>query len=150
MATIEMNMVINAPVEKVFSFVNDPNRHHEWVSGIVSLNVTPGKTGRIGEVWTMTYAWGPMRSKMKSTVLECEQNKRIVWEMSGGMFEGKEVQLYESAGPNATRNIYRNEFRLKGIMGIFGPLMVPMMKRSFRRGANNMKRICEAEAGRSA
>ncbi len=146
MATIEMNMVINAPVGKVFSFVNDAKRHHEMVPGIVKLEVTPGKAGRIGEVWTMTFAMGPMRSKGKGTVLECEENKKIVWQISGGMMEAKEVQLYEAAGTNGTRYIYRNEFRLKGFMRILGPLMVGMMRKSFRRAADNMKRICEAEA----
>ena len=150
MAVIEMNVVINAPVDKVFSFVNDSKRHREWVPGIVSLEVTPGKPGRVGEVWTMTYAMGPMRTQMKSTILECEENKKIVWAISGGMMEAKEVQLYEPVGPNATRNIFRNEFRLKGLMGILGPLMVPMMKRGFRRGSDNMKRICEAEAKSTA
>lgn len=146
MAVIEMNTVINAPVGQVFSFINDPKRHHEFVPGIVSVEVTPGKAGRVGEVWTMTYATGPMRSKMKATVLECEENKRIVWEIAGGMMEGKEVQLYEPVGANATRQIYRNEFRLKGFMGILGPLMVPMVKSGFRRGGQTIKRICEAEA----
>ena len=150
MAVIEMNTVINAPISQVFSFVNDPKRHHEFVPGIVGLDVTPGKAGRVGEVWTMTYAMGPTRSKMKATVLECEENKKIVWAISGGMMEGKEVQLYEPVGQNATRHIYRNEFRLKGFMGILGPLMVPMMKSGFRRGGENIKRICEAEAKKPA
>jgi ribosome-associated toxin RatA of RatAB toxin-antitoxin module len=149
MAVIEMNTVINAPVGQVFSFVNDAKRHHEFVPGIVRTDVTPGNAGRVGEVWTMTYVWGPMRSKTKATVVECEENKRIVWEVSGGMMEGKEVQIYEPLEGNATRNIYRNEFRLKGLMGILGPLMVPMMKRSFRRSGDKMKRICEAEAKKS-
>ena len=146
MAVIEMNMVINAPIGQVFSFIDDPKRHHEWIPGIVGLEVTPGKAGRVGEVWTMTYAMGPTRSKMKATVLEFEVNKKIVWAISGGMMEGKEVQLYEPAGQNATRYIYRNEFRLKGFMRILGPLMAPMMKSSFRRAGVKMKRICEAEA----
>jgi carbon monoxide dehydrogenase subunit G len=143
---MEMTTVINAPVNQVFSFVNDAKRHHEWIPGIVHLEVTPGKPDRTEEIWTMTYAMGPMRSRAKATVVECEENKKIVWEMSGGMMEGKEVQTYESAGPNITRHIYRNEFRLKGLMGILGPLMVPMVKRNFRRAASNMKRICETEA----
>lgn len=150
MTIIEMNTVINAPVGQVFSFVNDGKRHHEMVPGIVKLEVTPGKGNRTGEVWTMTYAMGPMRSKTKATVVECEENKRIVWEISGGMMEGREVQTYEPMGANATRHIYLNEFRLKGLMGVLEPLMAPMIKRGFRRGADNMKRICEAEAGKSA
>ena len=150
MAVIEMNAVINAPVGKVFNFVNDAKRHHEWVPGIVGLGVTPGKAGRVGEIWTMTYAMGPTRSKMKATILEYEENKKIVWSISGGAMEGKEVQLYESLGPNTTRHIYRNEFRLKGFMGIMGLLMVPMMRRGFRRATDTMKRICEAEAKTTA
>jgi carbon monoxide dehydrogenase subunit G len=150
MAIIEMTMEIKAPVPRVFSFVNDAQRVHEWASGFVSLEVTPGKGGRTGEVWTMVYAMGPMRSRMKATVFESEENKRIVWEISGGMMEGKEVQTYEPMGANAARYIHHFEFRPKGLMKVLGPLMLPMMKRGFRRDADKMKRICEAEAGKSA
>jgi hypothetical protein len=91
-----------------------------------------------------------MRSKIKATVLECEENKRIVWQVSSGMMEAKEIQIYEPLETNATRYIYRNEFRFKGLMGILGPLMVPTMKKGFRRGGESVKRICEAEAKASA
>ena len=146
MAVIEINAEINAPVGQVFSFINDAKRHHEWVPGVVSVDVNPGTAGRTGEVWTMVYSMMGMRSKAKATIVECEENKRVVWEISSGMMDGKEVQLYEPKGANATRHILRNEFHLKGFMGLLGPLMVPMIKRGFRQGEQKMKRICEAES----
>lgn len=146
MAVIEIDTMVNAPVEKVFGFIDDPKRHHEWVPGIVSVEVTPGRAGRVGEIWTMVYSSGGMRSKVKATILEFDENKRIEWDISGAMMEGHEVQVYQSVGTNVTKVSLRNEFRLKGFMRILAPLMVPMMKRGFHRGTENMKRICEEEA----
>ena len=147
MAVFEMIDVIKAPVNKVMSIANDPKRHHEWVPGVVSVEAAPGQRGRVGEVWTMTFSMMGMRSKAKATILEWEAGKRAVWKQEGG-FEGTETQLYEPAGEGSTKFTFRTEFRMKGVMGLLGPIVVPMTKRMMRRGGANLKRICEAETSK--
>lgn len=147
MALIELSTVVNAPTGKVFAFINDPQRQHEWLTGLVSVEVTPGKAGHIGESWAVVYSAGGMRFKAKATVVEWEDNKKAVWELSSGMMEGKQTQVFEPVEGNSTKFMLRNELRMKGFMGIImGPFTVVMMKRNVRRAHDNMKRICEAEA----
>jgi carbon monoxide dehydrogenase subunit G len=145
MAVLEHKLNINAPAGKVMALVNDPKRIREWEPSVLSVDVTPGHGGRIGEVWNLTYSMMGMRSKQKATILEWEDNKRVVWKHEGS-FQGTETQLFEPAGERSTRYIHRMDIRFRGLMGLLAPLMMPMMKRRARRIADKFKGICEAEA----
>jgi len=145
MAIIEITEVINAPVTKVMALANDPKRQHEWVPGVVDVQVTSGTRGRVGESWLLTFSMMGMKSRAQASIVEWEDNNKVVWRIEGNV-NGVQTLTYEPIGDRSTRSKMQADFKFKGFMGLMSPIMVPMMRRNARRGAANLKRLCEAEA----
>jgi uncharacterized membrane protein len=149
MAAVEYTQVVAAPVSAVFAFVNDPKRQQEFVNTVAGLEVTPGGPGHVGETWTVTYSLAGIRLKAKETIVERVENQRVVWKVAGALVKGDEVQTFEALEDNSTRVTIRMDWRMKGLLGwLLGPLVMPGIEKNFFRSAENMKRVCEAEAKR--
>ncbi len=84
MATIKNSIFINAPVEKVFAYVQNPTNMLEiWPSMVDIRNVKDLGGGKLTYDWT--YKMGGMKMDGSSEVLECVPNERLVTIGKGGI-----------------------------------------------------------------
>jgi uncharacterized membrane protein len=83
MTLIEKSVTINAPVDKVLSILEDPERQSELNPNLKLLSHHPSPLGFYDTTWE--YKMATMKFSGESTVTAYEQGKRIVFESKGGI-----------------------------------------------------------------
>jgi len=83
MAKIEQSIAINAPVEKVFSYITDPTNQLEWLPSITDVRDVTGEG--VGKRFSWTYKMMGMSFKGESEVVEYIPNERNALKTKGGI-----------------------------------------------------------------
>ena len=83
MPRVERSTTINAPVEKVFTYIDDPMTQLEWLPGIMEVRDVTGKG--VGAHQRFSYKMIGIRLEGESTCTEYVPNERIVTESKGGV-----------------------------------------------------------------
>lgn len=84
MAKLERSVMINAPVEKVFQFVEDPANFPEvWPSMVDVSDIEEMPAG--GRKFNWVYKMAGMKLEGMSETTAYEQNRRIISETKGGI-----------------------------------------------------------------
>ena len=84
MAKLEKRIVINAPPEKIFEYINAPTNLPEvWPSMIEAKDVQPLDNG--GNRFRWVYKMAGMRFEGTSEDVECVANERVISETKGGI-----------------------------------------------------------------
>ena len=83
MAKVEKVITINAPVEKVFAYIDDPMNELEWFPGVMEIRDVTGKG--VGARSRFVYKMIGIRLEGESTVTEHIPNERIVTQSKGGI-----------------------------------------------------------------
>ncbi len=82
MAKIEKSITINAPVDKVFAYIEDPMSNPEWLPSLMEVKDVVGQGA--GTHFRWTYKMVGLRLEGESTTTEYIPNRRIVTESKGG------------------------------------------------------------------
>ncbi len=93
MPKIEKSITINAPLEEVFPYINDPNNFPEiWPSMVEVKEVNQVPEG-VGSSWKWVYKMAGMRFKGSSEVTEFFANHRIIYKHKGGIAATSSVEV---------------------------------------------------------
>jgi hypothetical protein len=156
MTVVSRNIQINAPADKVFTYLADIERHVEW-SGELSFGlekiqkVTPGPL----TIGTVFKSLGQLSSRAgvedTSTVTEFKQDSHLAWEtVSDG---AGQQNIYRWAykleprgdGTKLTYSLMERHFSPKPLPLWFPPLLWLVDRKVFAREMNGgLKRIKEA------
>src|SRR5919112_3597247 len=105
MTTIQTQIEINAPVERVFEFYTNPDNIKEsWPRVIVkeSENVS-GQKSEEGSEMKVTGEYMGKKDEMILEVVQKEQNKRLVTKQTDGPFQRWDsIQEFQSSGNNSS------------------------------------------------
>jgi carbon monoxide dehydrogenase subunit G len=145
MPVVENRIVINAPMEVVFGVLDDPERLPEHFPGVVSVSDFKQTLERVGDSANITYSVIGVRFDVPFSILEWDENKRIVSSL-GGAFPGVVTTTFESQ-VGGVRVTQRFDYSIKG--GIVGKalnaiLVERMNEKNAERSLENIKMICEA------
>jgi len=83
MEKVERSITINAPVEKVFSYITDPMNSLEYTPGMTEVRDITGQG--LGQKFGWTYKMIGIPFKGESEVMECIPNERYVEKSTGGI-----------------------------------------------------------------
>ena len=83
MATVERNITINAPIEKVFTYIADPKNELETVPSITDIRDIIGQG--VGQRYSWTYKMMGISLKGESEVIEYVPNERYVTKSTGSI-----------------------------------------------------------------
>jgi len=83
MAKVERSITINAPVEKVFKYIEDPMNNPEWIPSTVESRDVSGSG--VGQHHRWTYKMAGVLLKGETTITEHIPNERIVSQIKGGV-----------------------------------------------------------------
>jgi carbon monoxide dehydrogenase subunit G len=83
MARVERSITVNAPVEKVFAYLDDPMTQLAWLPGMVEVKDVTGKG--VGSHFQWTYKMVGVHFRGRGTVIEHVSDERIVVESKGGI-----------------------------------------------------------------
>jgi len=96
MAKLKRSITIHAPIEKVFTFMNDPrNLPDIWPSMIDVKDVTQSKAGGFNFGWV--YKMAGIRFDGASEVVDYVENQRTVTQSTKGI-ESRFTWLYDTVG----------------------------------------------------
>ena len=83
MAKVQKTISINAPVEKVFSYIENPMNTPDWVPSMVEVRDVIGSG--VGQNYRWTYKMAGVRMQGESTITEHVPNERRVMHSKGGV-----------------------------------------------------------------
>ena len=145
---VESSVLIDAPVEKVFSRITQHDICNDWLEFVSSARYTSReKTGvgasahHSGQVMGKTMEWD-------GRVIEWAENDRIVWQAISGTPEAMRMKAVNRVEKEGDGTRYSLEVEYVPPYSIFGRIMDPIMiKRSIRKmvqhSTQNLKRILE-------
>lgn len=76
---VEVNSTIDQPVERVFAYLADPMRWHEFAPACVYRRQIGDDTPFVGTRWEATDLIGPFPFRFIDELAELEPNRRVVW-----------------------------------------------------------------------
>ncbi len=83
MAAVTKSITINAPVENIFAFLDDPLNLKDWVPSIMDVKDVTG--AGVGQHYRWHYKMAGVRLEGESTVSEHIPNERRVTQSKGGV-----------------------------------------------------------------
>ena len=83
MVTVERSVTINAPVEKIFSYISNPRNELEWLPSIIDVRHLVGKG--VGQRFGWYYKMIGIPLKGETDVVKYIPNELIVYETTGGI-----------------------------------------------------------------
>jgi acetyl-CoA C-acetyltransferase len=130
---VERTIEIEAPPERVYETVTDPDRLGDWVTIHVGLKSASDGELREGSEMVQCLKMAGRRFDVEWKVADLDRPRLVVWEGHGPARSQAKV-MYEIEGDDgATRFHYLNEYKLPG--GPLGAAVGRAMKRASSREA---------------
>jgi len=85
MPKIERSITINAPVENVFAYINDPELNPEWLPSMLEVKDVNITEQGVGSHFKWVYKMAGIRINGETTTLEHVPNQRIVVQSKVGI-----------------------------------------------------------------
>lgn len=145
MTKVDKSIFINAPVERVFSFMDAVERQPEWLPSMIEVWDIVGWPG-LGTRWKWNFQMAGIRFEGRSVVSEYVQNERIVVETKGGI-DSNWLWFFRPEA-NGTRVDLTVEYDMPGsILGRLANKLVveKLNEREAESALVNIKTIIEGE-----
>lgn len=139
--------IIKAPREKVVELFNDPENLAKWQPGFVSMELIKGEGSTVGSQHRLHYTMG----KRDVTMVETITAKNLP-ELFAATYETKGVwnevhNHFEELPDGTTKYWTENEFRMSGMMKLFGWFMPGAFKKQSQKYLDLFKEFVEKEIG---
>ena len=146
MKKYQNEVIINAPRERVIELFDSSENLKEWQEGFISMEPLEGVPGTVGSKHTMRYKMGKREIEMIETI-----TKKDLPDLFSGTYEAKNVfnsidNHFEDLSDGRTRYWTENEFKLSGMMSLFGWLMPGAFKKQSQKYLDNFKDYVERES----
>jgi uncharacterized protein YndB with AHSA1/START domain len=145
MSIVETSIDIDAPIDRVFEFIKDPNRLEDWVT--IHRKLGPVKGEDEGSTIEQTLCLRGAHFKVRWTLTELEAPHRLKYEGKG---PARSLALIEDRlsenGSGGTHFEYRNEFKppLGPLGGVANRVLVGgLSQREAEKSLRRLKEILE-------
>jgi len=145
MVRVEASVVINRPVDEVFTFVTNPENHPQWRSGFLESKQTSEGPMGVGTTEQGVAQQLGRRMEMTAEVTEYEPNKRVKHKVAAGPMSGEQSQTFEPV-EGGTRFTLVLEGETGGFFSLAEPIVVRILQRDLEADVANLKDILEAQA----
>jgi uncharacterized protein YndB with AHSA1/START domain len=147
MASVEDSIVIQAPIDHVFSAVTDPRRTLEWNPSIVEVSDISGYPVHVGSSWHQVASVAGRMVKLTCRIVELRPPFEGILDVSGDQHGRVVTRCQESGGH--TRLSQMIEFvPPTGMMGRMALTVIqPALKRELSHTLARQKDILEREVG---
>ncbi len=136
-------VIIDAPKARVVELFNDSSNLKEWQEGFISMESIEGEPGTVGSKHKMHYKMGKRDIEMIETI-----TKMDLPDTFSATYEAKNVfncidNHFEEYEDGKTRYWTKNEFKLSGMMTIFGWMMPGAFKKQSQKYLDDFKAFVE-------
>jgi uncharacterized protein YndB with AHSA1/START domain len=149
MASFEIAVEIDRPVEEVFQYFTDVARMPEW-NGMVE-KLTPSEHPiRVGSTAQLVVRLLGRRIEATQEILEYELNRRVVVRTPAPIAV-TDTFVFEPLGAGRTRLSYSTVGEVSGFFKLADPIVARVAKKQFTAQLETLKELLEAGAvGRSS
>ena len=147
MALIEKSGIVDAPVEAVFDYMEDPMNVPEFAPGVERVEVLRRTDERVGDSFRLVYSVIGIDFPITFAVTESERPHTLVSRMEGAMTGEFRWQLEDADGGTEVR--LRIDYQVKGgaVGRAFDTLLLERMnEKNAERMVGNLKLRAESAA----
>ena len=145
MARIEINLVINRPIEEVFAFVSNSENLPRWRSTSLEVKKTSEGSLGVGSTFKGRFTFLGRQFDGNVIVTAYETNRAYASKIAEGPFPLETGYTLEPV-ENGTHVTFVVEGAPGGFFKFAEPLVVSMAKRAYDTDLQNLKEMLEAQA----
>ncbi len=145
MARIEINLIINRPVEEVFAFVSNSENLPRWRSTSLEVKKTSEGSIGVGSTFRGRFTFLGRQFDGNVVVTAHEANRVFVSKIAEGPFPLETGYTLEPV-ETGTHVTFVVEGAPGGFFKFAEPLVVSMAKRAYEADLHNLKDMLEAQA----
>jgi uncharacterized membrane protein len=145
MATLDISIVINRPVEEVFAFLSNPENTPKWSSGSGEVKITSAGPMGVGTTYRTVRTVLGRRIEAENEVTAYEPNRSYATKSKSGPIPMESQVTFEhvEGGARISAILVGDP---GGLFKLAEPLLVSMIKRQFEADLANLKDLMEAHA----
>ncbi len=140
---VEIQIVIERPVEDVFAYITNFENNPQWQNGMVSCTFTSEPPVGEGSRYTQVAEFALRRIESKFVVTKFVPNERVEFETTESTFP---IQVVRAVKPisNGTQVEAIISGKPSGLIKLFAPLTNWMMRRSIQADYQRLKELLES------
>ena len=141
---VELEHVVDQPIDLVFALLSDIGRRPDWSSApVVRTKLTEGSIG-VGSRWQAVDKVPGRRLEFIQQIIEYVPNHLLV-ESWDGPLAGEGRTRFEADG-DSTRLSMRFDINPTGVLKYLAPLMTGSMIRGFKKDLDGLGELIERES----
>ena len=141
MINVETSIIINRPIEEVFTFLTDARNSPQWDSGLLDIRQTPQSPVGVGTRITEVRKFLGRKMETTSEVVEYEPSTKYT-RKGGGPFPITGSLTFEPTA-EGTKVIWTFEMKPGGFFALAEPLVARSLKRGLESNLGDVKDLLE-------
>ena len=145
MASFEINLVINRPIEEVFAFISNPENLPRWRASSLEVKRVSSEPFGVGSVFKgrFTFLGRPLDGNLE--VITHEPPRSYATRLTEGPFPLEAHYTLDPANAGTQLSLVV-QGEPGGFFKLAEPLVVSMARRSYESDLHNLKEMLEAQA----
>jgi uncharacterized protein YndB with AHSA1/START domain len=143
MIQYESSVLIDRPVEKVFTYLADAQNLRAWQADLLEHEQLTERPIGVGARFREVRQTGPSKSDFQAEITAFEPNKRFSTKTITGPQVTVDYAFHAEQG--GTRVTYQFSLQTSGLMRLIEPLMAGSMKKDTEKDFQKLKHILESQ-----
>jgi uncharacterized membrane protein len=144
MAKVEVSVVINRPVEEVFTFMRDIKNWLKWQSGMLEAEQSSEGPVGVGTTYQGVNEFLGRRMEWTSEIIAFEQDKLVEQRIKSGPMLLEQFVKFEPV-EGGTKLTLGGEGETGGLFKLAEPMVNRRMQKEMEGNISNLKDILEAQ-----
>jgi uncharacterized protein YndB with AHSA1/START domain len=144
MVRVEKSVVINRPIEEVFTYVANPMNSEQWAGPVTEAKQTSEGPVGVGTTSTRVTDFLGRKSENEYVVTEYEPYRKFAEKTISGPLQTTESITFENV-EGGTKVTVAGEVEASGFIKLAEPVFARMAKRQLETDTSNLKDLMEAQ-----
>ena len=141
---ISNTIEIKATPEKVFYWLEDPERVKKWQTNVTEYKIIKNMQNKVGTTFTEYIEENNRRTEMRGIVTEFVPNEKLAFHLEGD-YNIVDVNFKLTAKNKLTYLTQNAEIHFKGVLKVLSVLLKKKIIKQTRKEFAVLKKLCERE-----
>ncbi|MFH1183839.1 MAG: SRPBCC family protein [Chloroflexota bacterium] len=142
MIRLETSIVINRPIEEVFTYVTNLENNIKWMTGVIAAHMTSAEPIKQGSTYKFNIKTMGMTMETSGEVTAYERPGKYAWKATSGPFPMSGMTTFEPA-EGGTRVTDMIEAEPGGFFKLAEPLLMKQQQGQMEADMKKLKEILE-------
>jgi uncharacterized protein YndB with AHSA1/START domain len=141
---VTAEVIINRPIEEVFTFIKDMNNNTKWQTGVIESRVTSEGSVDVGSTYRYVTQMLGRKIQTEGEVITCDPNKGFFYKSTKAPFQITGGYTFEktNGGTKVTQRIVAD---IEGFFRLAQSFVVSKTKRNLESNLHTLKDLMEAQ-----